>query len=105
MQVEWSEHAQNDLAEILHYVSGEFGLSVANRVKAEIYSDINALADFPTMGVLIHDDNKTQISYRTLSSKYHKVVYAIKGETLFIVTLWNTHRDSDKLMTLLKNIK
>lgn len=102
MHVEWSEHARDDLAAILRYVSEGFGLSIANRVKDEIGHDINTLTEFPLMGVLIHNDSKTNISYRSLSSKYHKLVYSIQGETLYIVTIWNTRHDNKKLVTLLK---
>lgn len=103
MQIEWSEQALNDLSAILRYVIEEFGLNVARRVQVEILNDVNMLADFPLMGMVIFDDKKTNRKYYSLTSKYQKIVYTINNAGLHIVTLWNTRCDNNSLTKLLSN--
>ena len=103
MQIEWSEQALNDLADILRYVAEKFGLTAARRVQTKIRNDVSMIADFPLMGTVIYDDPKSKKTYYSLTSKYQKIVYITDNDRLRIITLWNTHRDSNAMKRLLSD--
>lgn len=105
MQIKWSQQSLDDLSEILRYVVESFGQTVAYRVNREIHNDVDTLVNFPLTGRVYFHDEETGITYRTLTSKYHKVLYYIEGNVVKIVLLWNNRRDNSKLTNLLQNTK
>ena len=50
MQINWSEHAIDDLREIVSYVGTSFGRRKAEDVFAEIRHTAELLKDFPMLG-------------------------------------------------------
>ncbi len=105
MQIKWSQQSLDDLSDILQYAVESFGQTVAFRVNREINNNVDILTNFPLSGKVYFHDEKTGITYRTLTSKYHKVLYYIEGNVVKIVLLWNNRRDNSKLTELLQNTK
>lgn len=105
MRIEWSHRALDDLSDILKYVVDMFGETAALRVNNEINDEVDTLAFFPKLGRVYYHDTKSDITYRALTSKYHKILYYSKGDVLKVVLLWNTRRDNKNLTRLLQNTK
>lgn len=103
MRVEWSEGAYADYDEILDYLIRDFGLQSASDFQARLDYNIGMLKEFPLVGYLEYTNPKTLISYRSLSCKQYKIVYAIQSDRLIIVSLWNNRRNPKALRRILKN--
>lgn len=97
MRIEWSHRALDDLSDILKYVIDTFGETAAYHVNNEINDDVDKLAFFPQLGRIYYHDTESGITYRALTSKYHKILYYSKGDILKVVLLWNTRRDNKEL--------
>ena len=104
MRIEWSHRALDDLSEILKYVIDTFGETAAYHVNNEINDDVDKLAFFPQLGRIYYHDTESGITYRALTSKYHKILYYSKGDVLKVVLLWNTRRDNKELTRQLQLI-
>ena len=78
MPVEWSLQAQKDLADILRYIVGEFGLKKAIQVNSQVLDAADSLSRFPLLGRKIFTDQETGIEYRSLSMKYSRLIYFLK---------------------------
>ena len=97
MRIEWSPRALDDLSDILKYVVDTFGETAAYHVNNEINDEVEKLAFFPQLGRIYYHDTESGITYRALTSKYHKILYYSKGDILKVVLLWYTRRDNKEL--------
>lgn len=97
MRIKWGEQSREDLRKILEYVGANFGGRKAKSVLAEIRSQAEMLKDFPKLGSPFIKDEESGIDYRAFSSRLNSIVYYIDGETVNIVTVWQTRRDIDSL--------
>ena len=102
MRIDWSEDSLKDLREILSYVGCSFGGRKAEDVLFEIRDTVNLLTDFPMMGKEFVKDRQIGITYHTVPSKLHQIVYYIEDETINVVAVWNNRRDIRRLKRRLK---
>ena len=102
MRIEWSEDSRKDLREILSYVGSSFGGRIAEEVLFEIHDTVNLLTDFPMMGKMFVKDRQIGVTYHTVPSKLHQIVYSIEDETINIVAVWNNRRDIRRLKKRLR---
>ena len=102
MQINWSEHAIDDLREIVSYVGTSFGRRKAEDVFAEIRHTAELLKDFPMLGKSFVEDKELGIAYRTVPSKLNQMVYYIDGDAIIIVAVWQNRRDIRRLKSFLK---
>lgn len=105
MRIEWSEDSRKDIREIISYVGSSFGGRKALAVLWEIRDTANLLLVFPLMGKEFVKDFKTDVTYHTVPSKYHQIVYFVEGETIKIVAVWNNRRDIRRLKRRLRQRK
>ena len=101
MQIEWSLQAQKDLADILRYIVGEFGLKKAIQANTQILDAADSLSRFPLLGRKIFTDQESGIEYRSLFMKYSRVIYIIEGDILKVILVWNNRRDQKQLRSIL----
>ncbi len=102
MQIEWSEHARNDMRGIVAYVGQNFGRRKAEEALADIRERAEMLQDFPSLGRVFVKDPELGITYRSLTTKLNKIVYFVESETIIIVTVWQNRQDIGRLMKLTK---
>ena len=102
MRIEWSEDSRKDLREILSYVGSSFCGRKAEEVLFEIRDTVNLLMDFPMMGKEFVKDRQISITYHTVPSKLHQIVYYVEDETIKVVAIWNNRRDIRRLKRRLR---
>lgn len=105
MRIEWGEHSRKDIREIISYVGSFFGGRKALAVLFEIRDTASLLLAFPLMGKEFVKDSKTGVTYHTVPSKYHQIVYFVEGETINIVAVWNNRRNIRRLKRRLRHRK
>ena len=103
MIIELSEGAFADYDEILDYLIRDFGLQYARDFQAGLDYNVGMLKEFPLVGYLEYTNPKTHISYRSLSCKQYKIVYAMLSDRLIIISHWNNRRNPKTLRRILKN--
>ena len=102
MRIEWSEASRKDIREIISYVGSSFGGRKALKVLLGIRDTANLLLDFPMMGKVFVEDSEIDITYHTIPSKLHQIVYFVEGDTIKIVAVWNNRRDIRRLKRRLR---
>ena len=102
MRIEWSEDSRKDLREILSYVGSSFGRRKAEEVLFEICDTVKLLTDFPLMGKEFVKDRQIGITYHSVPSKLHQIVYFVEDETINVVAVWSNRRDIRRLKRRLR---
>ena len=102
MRIEWSDHSRKDIREIIAYVGSSFGGRKALEVLSDIRDTANLLLAFPLMGKEFVVDSIIGITYHTVPSKFHQIVYFVEGENIKIVAIWNNRRDIRRLKRRLR---
>ena len=54
------------------------------------------------MGKVFVEDSEIDITYHTIPSKLHQIVYFVEGDTIKIVAVWNNRRDIRRLKRRLR---
>ena len=101
MQIKWSDLSRSDLRAILTYVGLNFGRRKAGESLSDIRNRVELLKDFPKLGRVFVKDPERNITYRSITAKLNKIVYFIEGETITIVTVWQSRQDIKRLKNLL----
>lgn len=75
-----------------------FGVKIAQRLNDRIEDDVSRLAINPLMGAIEPLLNNRRLEYRSLVvHEHYKLVYRIEEPHIYIVDLWDTRREPDKL--------
>ena len=94
MQVTWNKKALTQLDAVMRYGSQEFGERTAQRLFARIMSYEPLLAANPRLGVAEPLLAGRKREYRSIVvHKLFKLVYYVKGDTIYIAALWDTRRE------------
>lgn len=97
-QVVWSLRAQNDRKEILNYWRLRNKSNTYSKKLNQLFKDsIQIIKDFPQIGKLT-DDRNTRIKI----VKDYLVFYEETETQIFILTIWDSRQDPDKLKKVLK---
>ena len=89
MRIEWTVEAEAELEEMLDYVS-ERSSQGANSLTQRIAKSLTSILTFPRAGKF---DKETD-TYDCYVPQTHVVLtYAIKGDLIWIITVWHTSRD------------
>lgn len=100
-EIIWLDEAQKSLDAEMEYVFSNFGLLTLSEVYENLHARVDQLKMFPRIGVRHEDLDYHGYEMRMLHVKKVSVVYAIIGQTVQILYVWNNLRDSKRLAKVL----
>lgn len=90
MPVEWSARARADMRELRAYIAQD-SPHYARRFTEKIFKAVEALTDHPQIGRKVPEADREDI--RELIFQNYRIIYRIKPERLYIVTVLHGSRD------------
>lgn len=87
--------AEADLKQIWHYLLGEAGLAVANRIQSQLVDAFEALADLPGKGHRRPDLTSRDVLF---FSVYQYMIVYRRAESVEIVAVLHDKRDVKRLI-------
>ena len=90
MPVEWSARARTDLKELHAYIAQDSPY-YARRFVERIFQSVETLTDHPQIGRKVPEADREDI--RELLFQNYRVIYRIKPEYVYIVTVIHGSRD------------
>ena len=90
MVVEWSARARTDLRELHTYIAHDSPY-YARRFVEKIFKAVEALTDHPQIGRKVPEADREDI--RELLFQNYRIIYRIKPEHVYIVTVLHGGRD------------
>ncbi len=96
MQVEWTEPALEDMADIRDYIA-EDSKENAYRFIERIFDAAAQLTDFPERGRHVPEAERSDV--REVLYKDYRIIYLIKAEQVDILTVLHGARDLKRLRT------
>ncbi|MBR5984214.1 MAG: type II toxin-antitoxin system RelE/ParE family toxin [Bacteroidales bacterium] len=103
MDIRWSEKAATEFADTISYVSQEFGQHTAQKIRNSIVNSIGIISQFPNAGKVSFIDEKKNVEFHELPSKFNSIIYSIYNDNIYIVSIWSNRRNRAKLYALLKS--
>ena len=97
MKVYWTDFALQCLKEVYLYYKKNASERVANRIRAEIFSKVNALKSQAHMGQIEPFLEETGLGYSYLISGNFKIIYLLQSGEIFITDLFDTRQNPDKI--------
>ena len=98
VEVIWTKRANRERIATLTYGAKEVGKNAAGKLNERIESYNVLLVENPRLGVLESLLVERRREYRSIVvHEHYKLIYYIKGKTLYIVDLWDTRREPAKL--------
>lgn len=93
-QIIWSKKAQSDRKDILEFWIKNNGNKKYSRELNVLFKEtVRIISIFPKIGKPTSDKN-----VRVKVIKEYLLFYEINGSKLFVLTVWDTRRDSEKLV-------
>ena len=86
MQIDWTQQALSDLAEIEHYIEQDRP-EAAQRVAAHLWSSVEHLAEFPQLG-----RPGPRSGIRNLVIPPYVISYRVRSQRLEILSIWHGRR-------------
>jgi len=86
MQIDWTQQALADLAEIEHYIEQERP-AAAQRVAAHLVSSVEHVAEFPQLG-----RRGRRPGTRNLIIPPYVISYRVRSQRLEILSIWHGRR-------------
>lgn len=86
MKVIWSERADDDLYNIVEYISND-SIQNAFKIRDEVYAAVKNLEQFPNIGVDPKDDYLVQKGYRMLIVEKYLIFYLIENDEVNITAV------------------
>lgn len=83
MNIVWTRNAENDLKEIIEYISFE-SIRNAETIYRKIQRAIKQLEDFPQSGILPKDQTLINRGYRMLIVEKYLIFYICEQEVIII---------------------
>lgn len=98
VEVIWTKRANRERIATLTYGAKAFGKHAAGKLNERIESYVVLLVENPHLGGLEPLLAERRSEYRSLVvHEHYKLVYYIKGKTLYVVDLGDTRREPAKL--------
>lgn len=98
VEVEWSKRANKERIAVLTYGAEVFGIRASIALHRRIEDYVNCLSNNPYMGAIEPLLAERHVEYRSLVvHEHYKLVYRILTDRIYIVDLWNTHREPEIL--------
>lgn len=99
--IEWLDDARTSLDAEMEYVYVEFGLAALVKVHSDLLDRASQLQTFPRIGIRCRDLDYRGYEMRILHVKKISVIYAIVGDTIRILYIWNNRQDPRQLAKVL----
>ena len=107
MVVIWTEYARESAANVLDFVHKCWGDSMAMTVWSCVRNDASLLEHYPQLGSVysVFKYKSQDIEIRELVvSKKNKLFYLVYGESVYILLLWDTRANPQKLKRLFASL-
>ncbi len=83
----------NKTIKLINYLEKKWGRKVAEEFKKELDGKILQISETPDIGI---NSIKVFNVKRIVITKHNKLFYKIKGNTIYIITLFDTRQDPKK---------
>jgi len=93
LKVEYSPAALEDLQNIRHYISNDYGEDVTVKVLKKITSDIRRLEQYPFSGIDLGKVINVPTEYRYLFSEKNYVFYRLELDKIRIIRVLNERQN------------
>lgn len=94
MTIQWHKRAAAQLHQVEDYVLRDFGERIRKEFMDEVEQAVVALANMPTMGKVDPLFAHRKETYRSIIvRRLNKIVYYVKGNTLYVAAFWDTRRE------------
>lgn len=100
-EIIWLDEARKSLDAEMEYVFSNFGLLTLSEVYDDLHERVEQLMLFPRIGVRHEDLDYHGYEMRMLHVKKVSIVYAIIGQTVQILYVWNNLQDPKRLAKVL----
>jgi plasmid stabilization system protein ParE len=100
-EIIWLVEARKSLDAEMEYVFSNFGLLTLSEVYDDLHERVEQLKLFPRIGVRHEDLDYHGYEMRMLHVKKVSIVYAIIGQTVQILYVWNNLQDPKRLAKVL----
>lgn len=98
VEIKWSKRANRRRISVLTCGIQLFGVVTAQRLYDRIEDYVGSLAVNPLMGIIEPLLCGRSMEYRSLVvHEHYKLIYRIEGTCIYIVDLWDTRREPNKL--------
>ena len=96
MKVIWDPNAKKGRRQIANYIHRQFGEKRKQRFLQEVSEATQMLKRYPSIGTIDPLFADRPETYRSIViNGLSKMVYLIKGDTLYIAALWDCRRDPE----------
>lgn len=102
MDIIWSNLALQDLKEIAHYVSDNFGDKVAHASIEKLQKKVNSLKLFPESGILDRKLSSKNYSVHRLIVIPNVIYYLLEADSIVVMTIVHTRRSARFVNSVLK---
>lgn len=97
-QIIWSHRAQTDRKEILKYwINRNKSNNYSKKLNGLFKEAIKLIADYPEIGKPTDDKNA-----RIKIVRDYLIIYEINNEQIFILTIWDSRQNPERLKKILK---
>ena len=106
IKVIMTKRAQKERVLVIEYIQKNFGIKAAKIFFFDTIEKRHWLEESPTIGRLEPLLADRIIQYRYLHvGKHNKMIYYAKGETIYIVDLWDMRREPSRLALRIRSKK
>jgi len=93
MKIIWSDFASETLSEIYQYYKEKASLTIAQKVKAEIFTATRQLKKHPSLGQIEINLEELNEGHRYLVKGNYKIIYKEIPEGMLITDVFDTRQD------------
>ncbi|GHS97464.1 hypothetical protein FACS189421_04320 [Bacteroidia bacterium] len=104
MNIIWTEFARLELKHIYDYYKWKVGISLAKKIKAQIFECTKQLEIFPKAGTI--EENLLDLGeFRYLVKNNYKIIYTTKEDMIYITDVFDCRRNPETMKdNVLKNL-
>lgn len=98
MNITWTHPAMRSLKRHYDFRKDIAGVEAARKFRKMLFDAVANLKDFPRLGRKEESIFYKDYEYRSLLVEVHKIIYRIEGGDIFIIEVFDTRQDPDKLI-------
>ncbi len=93
-EIEFSSWAEQDLDELIKYISENDSITRAVEVYLKIKEKVSHLSQFPDRGRIVPELRRIRIKeYREIIHAPYRIIYMIKERTVFVMAVFDGRRE------------
>ena len=97
MKIIWTDFASETLSEIYQYYKENAGLTIAKKIKTEIFTATRQLIQHPSSGQIELNLEKLNEGHRYLLKGNYKIIYKNIPEGMLVTDVFDTRQDPIKI--------